>query len=489
MARTTLGLLVYRRPDGTEEHIQLRQGVTSLGRDVACTFVITHPSVSRRHARIELQGDQYVIVDAGSANGTFVNRSRITNAHTLRSGDEVWLGESDVALRFSDPEERLTARPVGSAAPTPETDPQSSVASRTADVTRAMTSTRIDSNIGAILKARLPMLQIALDPQQMTSYLEPLLKPLAYDAGAPVVTYAKVLDYIQGEGGLIEYTVAGTNKGEVCTVIGKLYAEAGAVVRKHRTLQTLWGEVFARTSYLGVPQPLGYILDLPMLCYLQPTGRPLSEAIVEEPAVRRLEQLGVWLAMLHRQQLPAERQLQARAELANVQAWAHLVAHKWPEGAEAASRISGYLQARAGELQFATDTPIHGDFHYGHILVNGGVHVLACDTLSSGDPHVDLAHFCAYLRLLVYRQNVTRPPVMTLQSAFLSAYTQQTGWSPNERFAYFFAYTCLKIAKQLCSRRGLPPRPDSDEQRRQVLLMLQHGLSALPKDTNETTAL
>ncbi|MBP7622133.1 MAG: diguanylate cyclase, partial [Gemmatimonadales bacterium] len=48
----------------------------------------------------------YMIADAGSTNGTFVNGQRIAFATPLRSGDQVRLG-SDVALRFAilDPEE------------------------------------------------------------------------------------------------------------------------------------------------------------------------------------------------------------------------------------------------------------------------------------------------------------------------------------------------------------------------------------------------
>ncbi|HEX5690489.1 MAG TPA: hypothetical protein VFX76_10835, partial [Roseiflexaceae bacterium] len=41
-------------------------------------------------------------------------------------------------------------------------------------------------------------------------------------------------------------------------------------------------------------------------------------------------------------------------------------------------------------------------------------------------------------------------------------------------------YTCLKIAKQLCSMRGLRPRPEGDEQYRQVKLMIEQGLGAIP---------
>jgi serine/threonine-protein kinase len=57
--------------------------------------------VSRRHAKIVLQGSQFFIEDLGSANGTFINgQLRLTpkKPHALVSGDEVKLGET--TLKF-----------------------------------------------------------------------------------------------------------------------------------------------------------------------------------------------------------------------------------------------------------------------------------------------------------------------------------------------------------------------------------------------------
>lgn len=57
--------------------------------------------VSRRHAKIVVQGAQFYIEDLGSANGTFVNGSQKLSQgklHPLMSGDEVKLGET--TLKF-----------------------------------------------------------------------------------------------------------------------------------------------------------------------------------------------------------------------------------------------------------------------------------------------------------------------------------------------------------------------------------------------------
>jgi DNA-binding winged helix-turn-helix (wHTH) protein len=69
--------------------------------------VIHHPIVSRLHARIEMQHDRYLLFDAGSANGTFINGERIEAGQQLSTGDTIWLGSSEAALSFTDPEETL----------------------------------------------------------------------------------------------------------------------------------------------------------------------------------------------------------------------------------------------------------------------------------------------------------------------------------------------------------------------------------------------
>jgi pSer/pThr/pTyr-binding forkhead associated (FHA) protein len=49
-------------------------------------------TVSRRHAEIRRLDDGYVIVDAGSLNGTYVNQERVERA-ALVHGDEIQIGK------------------------------------------------------------------------------------------------------------------------------------------------------------------------------------------------------------------------------------------------------------------------------------------------------------------------------------------------------------------------------------------------------------
>jgi pSer/pThr/pTyr-binding forkhead associated (FHA) protein len=59
--------------------------------------------VSRRHAVIQKERGQWMIRDAGSRNGTFVNGKRISDPHILRDGDEIQIG-LDFKAVYVDPE-------------------------------------------------------------------------------------------------------------------------------------------------------------------------------------------------------------------------------------------------------------------------------------------------------------------------------------------------------------------------------------------------
>ena len=71
----------------------------TVGRASDSDLVVAHPSVSAHHAELHFDGEQFLLRDLSSSNGTFVNGVRITSA-TLEDGDIVHLGP--VALEFRD---------------------------------------------------------------------------------------------------------------------------------------------------------------------------------------------------------------------------------------------------------------------------------------------------------------------------------------------------------------------------------------------------
>lgn len=80
--------------------VALHQSVTHLGRGFSADLRIEDQSVSRRHAVIVDggDGDGARILDDRSANGTFVNERRITEA-ALRDRDVIRLGRVTLVYR------------------------------------------------------------------------------------------------------------------------------------------------------------------------------------------------------------------------------------------------------------------------------------------------------------------------------------------------------------------------------------------------------
>jgi diguanylate cyclase (GGDEF)-like protein len=74
--------------------------VTTLGRSADCTICITDSGLSREHARLVHAGAKFILKDAGSKNGTFVNGVSAAEALELNDGDRIQLGAT-TTLRFS----------------------------------------------------------------------------------------------------------------------------------------------------------------------------------------------------------------------------------------------------------------------------------------------------------------------------------------------------------------------------------------------------
>ncbi len=69
-----------------------------LGRREGCEVRIEDPTVSRVHASLRRERDEWVLVDLDSRNGTFVDGRRIGRA-SVRPGDDLRLGAQRVLLQ------------------------------------------------------------------------------------------------------------------------------------------------------------------------------------------------------------------------------------------------------------------------------------------------------------------------------------------------------------------------------------------------------
>jgi pSer/pThr/pTyr-binding forkhead associated (FHA) protein len=85
-------LLVVQRGPGAGSRFLLDKDVTTAGRHADSEIFLDDVTVSRRHATFTREGDTFTVADAGSLNGTYVNRDRIDTV-VLKDTDEVQIGK------------------------------------------------------------------------------------------------------------------------------------------------------------------------------------------------------------------------------------------------------------------------------------------------------------------------------------------------------------------------------------------------------------
>jgi serine/threonine protein kinase len=77
----------------THHSYVLHQDITTLGRTAGNDVVIQDATVSRHHARLFFHEGQWYVEDLQSANGTFVNGTRVHRPMPLQHGDELRMGD------------------------------------------------------------------------------------------------------------------------------------------------------------------------------------------------------------------------------------------------------------------------------------------------------------------------------------------------------------------------------------------------------------
>ena len=85
-------LLVVQRGPNAGARFLLDSDRTTAGRRPDSDIFLDDVTVSRKHAEFVRRGQDFVVRDVGSLNGTYVQRDRIDEA-VLRDGDEVQIGK------------------------------------------------------------------------------------------------------------------------------------------------------------------------------------------------------------------------------------------------------------------------------------------------------------------------------------------------------------------------------------------------------------
>lgn len=93
-----LGFFIVKQGPQRGSQLSLDRPETKIGREATNDIVLDDPTVSREHAVVKLEDDDFYIYDLGSANGTLVGDEKITK-HQLHDEDEVTVGETVLVFK------------------------------------------------------------------------------------------------------------------------------------------------------------------------------------------------------------------------------------------------------------------------------------------------------------------------------------------------------------------------------------------------------
>jgi hypothetical protein len=98
-ARGRARVLLVTEGGLTGTRITLGTGAITVGRAEDSTLVIADDFASSRHARFSPRGEQWLVEDLGSTNGTYLDRDKVTGPTLVPVGVPVRIGKTTVELR------------------------------------------------------------------------------------------------------------------------------------------------------------------------------------------------------------------------------------------------------------------------------------------------------------------------------------------------------------------------------------------------------
>jgi sigma-B regulation protein RsbU (phosphoserine phosphatase) len=88
--------LIIKYPDHSPDTFPLGRLRITIGRSARNDLCIPDPFASRVHAEVRKEGDEYILQDLGSANGTIYNGASVSGAIVLTPGGRIQIGETEI---------------------------------------------------------------------------------------------------------------------------------------------------------------------------------------------------------------------------------------------------------------------------------------------------------------------------------------------------------------------------------------------------------
>jgi predicted component of type VI protein secretion system len=95
----SMSTFIIRPKDFEPSSVKLDRMKLTIGRSSRNDICISDPFASRLHAELRREGDHVLLVDNGSANGTFLNGQRVSGTVRLEPGDLIRIGETEIEFK------------------------------------------------------------------------------------------------------------------------------------------------------------------------------------------------------------------------------------------------------------------------------------------------------------------------------------------------------------------------------------------------------
>jgi pilus assembly protein CpaF len=116
--------VVITEKGGAQRRVEFDKNEITIGRVQGNDIILPKGNVSKRHTRIVLKDDRFIVVDLKSTNGTYVNGRKITSPLVIRPSDKVYIGDFILAIDEDSPAPGEYARSAqADAIPAPEERP------------------------------------------------------------------------------------------------------------------------------------------------------------------------------------------------------------------------------------------------------------------------------------------------------------------------------------------------------------------------------
>jgi len=90
--------VVITEKGGSQRKLDFDKTEVTIGRVQGNDIILPKGNVSKRHSRIVLKDNRFIVVDLKSTNGTYVNGRKITSPLVVKAGDKIYIGDFIITL-------------------------------------------------------------------------------------------------------------------------------------------------------------------------------------------------------------------------------------------------------------------------------------------------------------------------------------------------------------------------------------------------------